>query len=479
MKRFLARLVNTLPKRIAAAAIVGLAIALPAATFAADTVRIEGSLGVGNVTAGETRYEHSTNASYDQVVKLQVFYHNREAEDSGKIAQNLRVKINIPTTAGKTQVATATIAGDNTNTVNDQVTINLDRADAYLEYIPGSAVWRHNTGTNANVQWTDQKVSDEVVYGNQGIVLENEKPCYNFSANLTVLARVRVPGIQINKYVRVKGSDTWQTTNTAKPSDTLQYAIAYKNMGNTVHNNVVIRDNLPPNMTYVPGSTQLKTDSGLKNVADGVTATGLDVGNYNPGAAAYVYFEVKVPNADKLQCGVTMFRNVGIARPQGMNEYYNTATTNVEKQCQPEQPAYSCDLLDITSGDNRTVTISQFKTTATNGATFKNAVINWGDKSDALTTNNVVGQKHQYAADGTYTISAVAHFTVNGEDKTATSAACSKQVTFTSGKPVTPVTPTELPNTGAGDVAAIFAAATIGGAMAYRVFVSRRLSDQV
>lgn len=470
MKRIFSRLLNTLPKRIVAAAIVGLAIALPVATFAADAVQIEGSIGVANVTAGDTQYKHQVGASYDQVVKLQVFYHNREDENSGKTAENLRVKVNIPTTAGTNQVVTGTIKGDNTNTVTDQATVTLDRADASLEYIPGSAVWRHNTGTNENVQWTDQNVSDEVVYGNNGIVLENEKPCYNFSANLTVLARVRVPGIQITKQVRVKGTTTWAAENTANPGDTIQYQIAYKNMGNTVHKNVVIRDNMPPKVTYVPGTTQLKNDSGVKTVADGVTAGGIVVGNYNPGAAAYVMFDAKIPTEDQLQCGITEFRNVGVVRPEGMNEFYNTTITKVEKKC-ANQPSYSCDLLELNQLGGRKIEAS-VKYSAANGATFKDITYNFGDNSTPLVSNQTKAQ-YTFAKDGTYTVTATVRFTVAGQDKTATSASCAKPVTFTSGQPTTP---SVLPNAGAGDVVAMFTAFTIAGAIAHRVYMVRRLS---
>lgn len=42
--------------------------------------------------------------------------------------------------------------------------------------------------------------------------------------------------------------------------------------------------------------------------------------------------------------------------------------------------------------------------------------------------------------------------------------------------PVTPVKPTTLPKTGAGDVAAVVAGATILGAIAHRLFTSRRLA---
>lgn len=153
----------------------------------------------------------------------------------------------------------------------------------------------------------------------------------------------------------------------------------------------------------------------------------------------------------------------------------------------PVTPSYKCDLLDITANKDRKVTISKFSTTATNGAVFKNAVIDWGDNSSQLTIANPVGQTHQYAQDGTYIVSAVAHFTVNGEDVTSNGPACQKQVTFTPNQPPhvvppnTPPTstpPTELVNTGAGSIAGLFTAAVIAGIVGFRVYLGRRLSRQ-
>jgi uncharacterized protein with FMN-binding domain len=162
----------------------------------------------------------------------------------------------------------------------------------------------------------------------------------------------------------------------------------------------------------------------------------------------------------------------------------------------PNTPVYTCDALGVTAADDRTVTINKFSTTATNGAVFKNAVVNWGDNSAALTNANIVGQTHQYSADGTYTISATAHFTVNGKDVTAGGMQCEQQVTFkqntppvvtppTSTPPTTPppatpgtpaaTAPTTLVNTGAGSVVGLFGAATVAGTLAYRRLLSRRL----
>lgn len=482
------KLLNTLPKRLLAGAIMAVAFAFPIAASAAQTVQIEGSMGVANQTNGDTAYSQSVNASYNQVVKLQVYYHNRELPDSGKIAQNLRVKINIPTTPGTTQTQTATISADNSNTVTSQTTVNLNRSDAYLQYIPGTANWRHNTGTNTNLNIVDTPISDAVVTSGQGVVLENEQPCYNFSATVTVLARVMVPGTKVVKQVQ-KASETgkWAVSNTANPGDTLKYMISYTNTGNTVAKNVIVRDNLPPNMTYVPGSTVVTNGSnpaGAKDTTDAVTKGGIIIGDYAPGISAYVVFQVKIADASQLQCGVTRFTNVGIAHPETMPEYYNTAYTDVNKVCQtqPSTPVVSCDAFSLTPGDNRSVSAQVTKYTATNGASLKTITYDFGDNSTPYMTNNfTTPAQHTYAQNGTYNVTASLLFSVNGQDQVVKSDVCAKPVSFTTpATPTAPSTPTapgqpqQLVNTGPGAVFALFAGASVAGAIAHRFVLNRR-----
>lgn len=465
MKHF-TRFFNSLPKRIVASMSLAAAVlVLPLASLiAAPTVSLEGSLGIANVTRGDTKYTKSVAASYDEVVKVQVYYHNREDANSGKIANDLRIKLNVPSTAGKSQTISGTISSPDTNTINDSVGVNLDRDDAYLEYIPGTAKWKHNAGTNENVNIVEQTISDEIVYGGTGIVLENAKPCFNFDATVTILVRVRVPGIKIDKKVRVKGQTEWTTRNTAKPGETLEYLLAYQNAGNTTHENVEIRDSLPPSLTYVPGSTKLANANGTRSVADGVTTTGIIVGNYGPGANAFVMFEATVPAADKLKCGVTEYRNVGVAQPKGMNEFYNTAVTTVEKKCE-EAKKPVCDMLEVTKLDGRKIRAT-VKYTA-NGATLNTISFNFGDKSAPLVTNNATAE-YTYAADGTFNITASLRF--NGVTGDITSENCAKSVTFQSSKPVEP----ELPKTGAGSLIGLFAATTVAGGIAHNVVTRRR-----
>lgn len=171
----------------------------------------------------------------------------------------------------------------------------------------------------------------------------------------------------------------------------------------------------------------------------------------------------------------------------------------------PATPAYTCDAFNVVADDNRSVTVSKFTTAATNGATFKNAVIDWGDKSAILTTTNAVGQTHQYTADGSYLISATAHFMIAGQtgEVTADGPQCQQQVVFKSSMPpvVTPptstpptvvttstppaattptpasTTPTTLVNTGTGSIAGLFTAATLIGAFVHRRLIARHLSS--
>lgn len=426
---------NSAKKRLLAGAIIALAVAVPVSQAAlAASVSIEGTMGVANKTAGDTAYTSSVNAKYNDVVKIEVYYHNRELPDSGKIAQNLRMKIAIPSTAGKTQTQTATISGDNTNTVTAKTTVNLDRADASLQYLPGSAVWRHNIGTNDKPNWVDTVISDNIVTSGTGLVLENEKPCYNFSATVTVLARVMVPGVSIDKYARVKGTSQWARSITAQPGQTVQYEIAYKNTGNTTQKDVAIRDQLPKGITYVPGTAQLMNGNfpnGTK-ISDAIVTNGVVTGDYLPGAAGYVMFEATVPSKDNLACGDNNYRNIGYVQPSGMNYYYNTADVTVHKDC-AQTPVYTCDSLTLVKGDNRTVNAT-VKYTAQNGATYKNTTLVWGDSNQSTITGTT--GSHQYAKDGTYTVNANMLFTVNGTDKApASNPACSQTVTFsTTGK---------------------------------------------
>ncbi len=337
-------------------------IPLSAVQAANESVRIEGKTEIANVTS-KAAYASSTDAKVDDVVKVQVWYHNRENADSGKVANNLKVGINIPTTAGKSQTITSTLSADNANTVTKTVGANLSVDNASLEYIPGSATWRHNVGADQNKPecitgndpkgapascYTDTIISDDVAKGGAGVRLENLKPCYAYEGTITVLVRVKASAVKVNKYVSAHDGDTnvqnnkWELENTAKPGDKLDYMIRFENKGNTKLNDVMVGDNLPGYMSYVNGSTKLYNTThpnGLAITNDNITKGGINVGAYMPGSTGYVIITTQVNQSKQFaKCGNYVLTNVGVVRPAGMKDIYNTAKTTVNIPCQPVTP---------------------------------------------------------------------------------------------------------------------------------------------
>jgi hypothetical protein len=143
----------------------------------------------------------------------------------------------------------------------------------------------------------------------------------------------------------------------------------------------------------------------------------------------------------------------------------------------------TCDELDVNvDNTSKTVTVTGVNTTANSG-TYINTTIDWGDSTTPVTATDVTGQTHTYTANGPFTIVATTNYTVNGTATPITSTSCQQQVSFTEATPTAPVTPTttaptQLVNTGAGNVIGLFAGATVLGIAGYYFFISRRLSRE-
>lgn len=322
-------------KLIMALAVVGIT-AMPYAATAANAVTIESTTQVANQTAGDANYKNAVAAKVDDVVKVQVWFHNRQEADSGLVANNLKVKINVPTTGG---AITGTVSADNSNTVTGTANVNLTDAGSSLQYIPGSAYWRHNAGDNTHVNYVTTKISDNVV-GAGGLIVDNLKPCFNFESTVTIEARVMGTAVSIQKLVRVDGTGADYTAqDSATPGQTLDYVLKIKNQGNTTLKGVMVGDNMPPYMTYVNGSTLLvdaNTSTQGKVMPDGITTGGITIDDMAPGGAELVYFKLKL--ADNIPCGDHPLKNVGIVRAKGIQEVYNVATTNVNVACSTTPP---------------------------------------------------------------------------------------------------------------------------------------------
>lgn len=141
-----------------------------------------------------------------------------------------------------------------------------------------------------------------------------------------------------------------------------------------------------------------------------------------------------------------------------------------------------------------------------NGATFTGADFNFGDSHSAngvAPTGTSVSTSHMYATAGNYRIVATLHFNVNGVAQSATCSAtitptqpptpeckpgvpqgsalctpCQEDASLPADSPKCIAPATTLPNTGAGDVIAIFGAVVVAGFLIFRQFIYRRNAVQ-
>lgn len=155
----------------------------------------------------------------------------------------------------------------------------------------------------------------------------------------------------------------------------------------------------------------------------------------------------------------------------------------VKPQAAPPVPISSaeCRLITVSTSDHRQASASV--QAAVTNAQIVGYIIDFGDGTTPVhstsTANPSPAIPHQYARDGTYTITgSVQVRQANGQTETKTSETCKLPVTFKTPvvpavavTPVTPPpTPRALPDTGVGAVAGISAAIATASGMGYLLY---------
>lgn len=107
-------------------------------------------------------------------------------------------------------------------------------------------------------------------------------------------------------------SKNWTDLLEVNVGDEVEYRIEYKNTSNEDQSDVMIRDSLPNNMEYVPGSTRLWNSkyTGVTLDQDDIVTSGLKIGTYAPNSNAIIRFNAKVVDKD-LKCGSNTLVNWG------------------------------------------------------------------------------------------------------------------------------------------------------------------------
>lgn len=289
--------------------------------------KLDGTTGSWN--ANEIKVEDG------KTYNVRLYVHNNNPRGKNAIAQDVKVKFDIPTAVASSHTITGFLKASNANpdTYWDEVVMSADR-DFYMEYVQGSAKF-----TNAkigSVKLSDTVVSKDTLIGYEG--LDGKIPgCYEYDGVVTLDVKIHYSdNSKLAKTVRAKGTKTWSESVNAKIGDEVEFQLAYTNLTAGTVKNVMIRDLLPANLQYVKNSTVLYNanhKNGLKINDDTVTTTGINIGDYATKGNAYVRFTAKVVDTT-LTCGNNKLVNWASSTTNNKT-VKDDASVVVAKTCEP------------------------------------------------------------------------------------------------------------------------------------------------
>lgn len=257
---------------------------------------------------------------------IRMYVHNNSPRGRQAIARDVRAFFNIPNIPSKTMKVTGYITAPNATPTEywDHVNLTSDTA-FHLQYIEGSATLVNNVldkNDKATGQIKRTTLSDNIVKDTNGVLIGSESlngeipGCYPFSQLVTIRVKaVYDYDYSVNTTVRLANDadKTWKKEVDAKIGDKVEFQIEYKNTSSIWQNDVVIRDILPSNLRYVPGSTRIANSAhptGAVVQEDDLVEDGIFVGNYNPDANVLVRFTTEVVN-DTFTYGKFILHNWG------------------------------------------------------------------------------------------------------------------------------------------------------------------------
>ncbi|MFZ2545168.1 MAG: hypothetical protein WAW80_04280 [Candidatus Saccharimonadales bacterium] len=275
---------------------------------------------------------------------VQMYVHNNAASNLNLVAQNVRVTAAVPNNTAKSITVEGFVDSSNATPtqVFDQAVFNSD-SDFNLTYVPGSTALYNKVFPNGT------PMSDNIV--NPGGTpfgydkLDGNLPgCFNYSGYVSFKVKVnktQTANFNVTKQVSKHGASNWQKSYAAQPGEVVDYIVRYKNTADALQKDVMVKDTLPDGMTYVPGSTSYATvehPNGI-GIDDGVTTTGVNIGDYSQNGGTWVRFSAKVAENNSLPaCGNNTLHNVArVETDFGYKE--DSADVTVTRVCQPgEQP---------------------------------------------------------------------------------------------------------------------------------------------
>ena len=305
------------------------------------------NLGYKNVWEGDT-----IDAEEGQEYLVRIYVHNNSPKGTAKTAENVKVLFYVPFAAGKTVTVDGWLTASNAtpNTYLDDVVFkSTDGTPFHLEYVPGSALIENKGYASGNGQpLPDTVVSQANTSGDLAkswTLIGYEKAfdgkipgCYDYVSYITIKVKVVYDrDFLVEKKVRLAGETEWRDSVTANVGDEVEFLIQYLNTSKATQTGAAVKDILPDNLEYVPGSVKLKNatyPNSTKLMGDHLVSTGIEIGSYGKNANAYVTFSAKVTD-DNLACGANTLVNWAQGQHDGsVRAIQDYAMVHVNKVCE-------------------------------------------------------------------------------------------------------------------------------------------------
>jgi uncharacterized repeat protein (TIGR01451 family) len=144
------------------------------------------------------------------------------------------------------------------------------------------------------------------------------------------------PNFTVTQRAAKHASNRYEYAPRATTGDELDLKIKYKNTGTVQQDNVVIKYELPNQLSSVPGTTFLANDAtGGKwryTDNDGVIRRGLNLGSHAPDSASYVRLTVLVARDADLRCGINQIVGTATAETENGSKSHQL-TIEIERAC--------------------------------------------------------------------------------------------------------------------------------------------------
>ena len=272
------------------------------------------------LTGAEGKWSADTLKVEDgKTYTIRLYVHNNNPEGTDAVAKDVTTTFAIPNTVAKSHNIVGYI--DSTNATPDRYWDEVELVsdeDFYIDYVEGSAKYETyhegdlipgGNGQRESVR-SVASLPDEVITSGAKIgydALDGNIPgCFKYEGMVTIDVTIRsAVSTTIKQSVRVKGEKTWHDVVAAKVGQEVEYKIVFTNNSSVPVYDVMLRDALPDNIEYIPGTTILGNavyPEGVK-IPDTLTTTGVNIGNYLAKDFGEVYFSGKVVNKSLKDCG--------------------------------------------------------------------------------------------------------------------------------------------------------------------------------